>query len=349
MCRDLTLEGKNLMKMSLQGTTRDDEQLLAVLTALKNGDFTQRMPEGSTGAAGQIAETLNAIMEQCGAFTAETDRITREIGVEGRLGGQAQVFNLSGSWQKSLDNLNVMARNVTAQVRDFAITTTAVANGDLTRKVTVAADGEILEWKTTVNIMIDQLNAFASELTHVVRDLGTEGKFGAQMEIRGAAGTWKDLIANVNQMVRDLTRQIRSLSQVTYAVAGGDLSMRITAEARGETQALLSMVNGMTDRLNVLVAEFERITREIGTEGKFGGQAEVEGVRGQWKDLIDGMNRMSANLTTQVRDVSRSVHALAAGDASRKVTVTAAGETVELKEAVNRLIDQYHGSPQPQA
>jgi len=324
----------------------DEEQLLVVLTALKEGDFTKRMPVGASGTAGRISETVNALMEQLTAFTVETDRITREVGIEGRFGGQAEVPGLSGAWQGTLEGLNQMAGSLTNQVRDFAATTTAVANGDLTKKITVEAWGEMKEWKDTVNIMVDQLNGFASELTHLVRDIGTDGKFGPQMEMRGAAGTWKDLIANVNKMSEDLTVQIRSLTHVTRAVAAGDLSMRITAPARGETQALFTLVNAMADRLGVLLSELERIAREIGAEGRFGGQVELEGLDGRWKALIDSLNDMAAILTNQVRDVSRSVQAVVVGEAQRKVTVPAAGETAELKEAVNRLIEgQLRGAP----
>ncbi len=321
-------------------TGLNEVELLKALTALKNGDFTVRMAVSGAGTAGQIAETVNTLQDQLLAYASETNRITHEIGVEGLFGGQAEVPALSGSWKEMLDGLNTMAYTLTDQVRDFAGTTHAIASGDLTRKVSVKAKGEMLEWKTTVNIMVEQLNFYAAELTRVVRALGTDGKLGAQMDVPGVLGIWRDLLTNVNTMAFDLTRQIRSLHSVTLAVANGDLSMRITTEARGETEELKNLINTMIERLNVLFYEFSRLARELGTEGKLGGQAEVAGMAGDWKDLIDQVNRMSANLTHQIRDLSHTIRALAEGDTSHKVTAPAAGEVVHFKDAVNSLVDK---------
>lgn len=320
-------------------TSLDEEQLLTVLTALKDGDFTRRMPTGGTGTAGKIAETLNALLDQLHGMEAETRRITHEMGTEGRFGGQADVPGLSGSWKEMVDNVNSMAGNLTNQVRRVAQTITAIAEGDLGKWLDIEVNGEMLELKTTINRMVDQFNSFAREVTCLGREVGNEGKLGIRAEVPGIAGSWKDLLDNINFMVAKLTEQVRDLSAVTCAVARGDLSRRITVNVRGELLELKTVINGMIDQLDVFASECNRITQGI-VEGKFGGQAEIPVVDGCWQDFITNLNRMSATLTVQVRDLSRTVHALVAGETARRVTVPAGGETAELKEAINRLGEQ---------
>jgi len=283
------------MTASSLATSLDEEQLLTVLTALKDGDFTRRMPTHGTGTAGKIAETLNALLEQLQGFEAETSRIAREVGTEGRFGGQAEVPGLSGSWKEMVDNINCMSGNLTAQVRNIARTITAIANGDLAKKVEVEVNGELLELKTTINIMVDQLNGFASEVTRLGREVGNEGKFGVRAEVQGIAGSWKDLLDNINFMTAKLTEQVRDISTVTYAVARGDLSRKITVNVRGELLELKTVINKMIDQLNVFASECHRIAHEV-DEGKFGGQMEAQGVGGSWQDLIADFNRMSTAL-----------------------------------------------------
>jgi HAMP domain-containing protein len=344
MCNEFTREGTQIMTTSSPAANLNEEQLLAVLTALKNGDFSQRMPTGATGTAGQIAETLNSLLDQLGGFEAETKRITREIGKEGRFGGQADVPGLSGSWKEMVDSLNMAAGNLTGQIRNIARTITYIATGDLAKKADVDARGEILELRDTINLMVDQLNNFASEVTRIAREAGTEGKFGGQAEVKGITNTWRDLLDNVNFMAASLTDQVRDISSVVHAVSRGDLSRKVTIRARGETQELKDMINAMIDQVRLLADEFRRISREIGTEGRFGGQAEIPGLSGTWNDLVIDFNRMAEMLTIQVRDLSQTAQALVAGDTSRKVTVPAAGETVQLKNAVNTLVEQHSHS-----
>src|SRR5271154_6381927 len=271
------------------------------------------------------------MVDQLSSFAAEVTRVAREVGSEGKLGGQAQVKGVSGTWKDLTDNVNSMASNLTAQVRNIAEVTTAVATGDLTKKITVEVKGEILDLKNTINTMVAQLSSFASEVTRVAREVGTEGKLGGQADVHGVAGTWKDLTDSVNSMASNLTNQVRNIAEVTTAVAKGDLSRKITVDVRGEILELKNTVNTMVDQLNAFASEVTRVAREVGTEGKLGGQAEVKGVGGVWKDLTDNVNFMASNLTGQVRNIAEVATAIANGDLSRKITVDVRGEILELK------------------
>ena len=268
--------------------------------------------------------------------------MAREVGTEGKLGGQAQVRGVGGTWKDLTDNVNFMASNLTDQVRNIAEVTTAVANGDLSKKITVDVKGEILELKNTVNTMVDQLNAFAGEVTRVAREVGNEGKLGGQAQVRGVAGTWKDLTDSVNSMASNLTGQVRNIADVTTAVARGDLSRKITVDVKGEILELKNTINTMVDQLNAFAGEVTRVAREVGTEGKLGGQAQVEGVAGTWKDLTDNVNFMASNLTGQVRNIAEVATAVANGDLSKKITVDVKGEILELKNTVNTMVDQLN-------
>ena len=280
----------------------------------------------------ELKNTINTMVDQLNAFASEVSRVAREVGTEGKLGGQAQVPGVAGTWKDLTDNVNSMASNLTGQVRNIAEVTTAVARGDLSRKITVDVKGEILELKNTINTMVDQLNAFASEVSRVAREVGTEGKLGGQAEVEGVAGTWKDLTDNVNSMASNLTAQVRNIAEVTIAVANGDLSKKITVDVRGEILELKETINTMVDQLRSFAAEVTRVAREVGTEGKLGGQAQVPGVAGTWKDLTDNVNSMASNLTGQVRNIADVATAIAKGDLSRKITVDVKGEILQLKE-----------------
>ena len=275
-------------------------------------------------------------------FASEVTRVAREVGTEGILGGQADVRGVAGTWKDLTDSVNSMAGNLTGQVRNIAEVTTAVANGDLSRKITVAVRGEILELKNTINTMVDQLSSFASEVTRVAREVGTDGKLGGQAEVKGVAGTWKDLTESVNSMAGNLTNQVRNIAGVTTAVAKGDLSTKITVDARGEILELKNTINTMVDQLNSFASEVTRVAREVGTEGKLGGQAQVKGVGGVWKDLTDSVNSMAGNLTAQVRNIAEVTTAVANGDLSRKITVDVQGEILELKNTINTMVDQLN-------
>ena len=279
---------------------------------------------------------------QLGSFACEVTRVAREVGSEGKLGGQAKVKGVAGTWKDLTDNVNLMAANLTGQVRNIAEVTTAVANGDLSKKITVDVQGEILELKNTINTMVDQLNSFASEVTRVAREVGTEGKLGGQAQVKGVGGVWKDLTDNVNMMAANLTGQVRNIAEVTTAVARGDLSKKITVDVKGEILALKSTINTMVDQLNSFASEVTRVAREVGTEGKLGGQAQVEGVGGTWKDLTDNVNMMAANLTGQVRNIAEVTTAVANGDLSKKITVDVQGEILELKNTINTMVDQLN-------
>ena len=283
------------------------------------------------------------MVEQLNSFAGEVTRVAREVGTDGKLGGQAQVKKaLGGVWKDLTDSVNSMAGNLTAQVRNIAEVTTAVATGDLSRKITVDVRGEILELKNTINTMVDQLNAFAGEVTRVAREVGTEGKLGGQAEVRGVGGVWKDLTDSVNFMAGNLTSQVRNIAQVTTGVAKGDLSTKITVDARGEILELKNTINTMVDQLNGFASEVTRVAREVGTEGKLGGQADVHGVAGTWKDLTDSVNSMASNLTNQVRNIAEVTTAVANGDLSRKITVAVRGEILELKNTINTMVDQLN-------
>ncbi len=282
------------------------------------------------------------MVDQLNAFAGEVTRVAREVGTEGRLGGQANVPGVAGTWKDLTDSVNSMAGNLTGQVRNIAEVTTAVARGDLSRKITVDVRGEILQLKDTINTMVDQLNAFASEVTRVAREVGTEGKLGGQAEVPGVAGTWKDLTDNVNFMASNLTGQVRNIAEVATAIAGGDLSKKITVDVRGELLQLKETLNTMTDQLRSFAGEVTRVAREVGTEGRLGGQANVPGVAGTWKDLTDNVNLLAANLTTQVRNIAEVTTAVARGDLSRKITVDVKGEILELKNTINTMVDQLN-------
>src|SRR2546428_3170512 len=280
------------------------------------------------------------MVDQLNSFAAEVTRVAREVGTEGRLGGQAEVPGVAGTWKDLTDSVNAMASNLTAQMRNIAEVTTAVAFGDLSKKITVDVRGEILELKNTINMMVDQLSTFASEVTRVAREVGTEGRLGGQAEVKGVAGTWRDLTESVNSMASNLTAQVRNIAAVTTAVALGDLSRKITVDVRGEVLELKNTINTMVDQLKSFAAEVTRGAREVGTEGKLGGQAVVPGVSGTWKDLTDNVNSMASNLTGQVRNIAEVTIAVANGDLSRKITVDVRGEILQLKEAINAMVEQ---------
>ncbi|MGW5330840.1 HAMP domain-containing protein [Streptomyces sp. NPDC004014] len=315
-------------------------RLLAGLTAVRDGDFGTRLPDDSSGLMGDIATVFNGMVDQLSVFTSEVTRVAREVGTEGTLGGQAEVPGVSGTWADLTDSVNAMAGNLTTQVRDIAQVATAVAKGDLSQKIDVPARGEILQLKETVNTMVDQLSAFADEVTRVAREVGTEGRLGGQAQVPGVAGVWRDLTDSVNFMAGNLTAQVRNVAQVTTAVAQGDLSQKITVDARGEILELKSTINTMVDQLSAFADEVTRVAREVGTEGRLGGQADVKGVKGTWRDLTDSVNFMAGNLTAQVRNVAQVATAVAQGDLSQKITVDARGEILELKNTINTMVDQ---------
>ncbi|HYM98234.1 MAG TPA: HAMP domain-containing protein, partial [Aestuariivirgaceae bacterium] len=290
----------------------------------------------------QSANIVNTMLKQLGVFTSEVTRVAREVGTEGKLGGQAQVPEVTGVWKDLTESVNSMASNLTAQVRNIADVTIAVANGDLSKKITVDVRGEILLLKEAINTMVDQLRSFASEVTRVAREVGTDGKLGGQAIVPGVAGTWKDLTDSVNAMCGNLTDQVRNIAQVTTAVARGDLSRKITVDVRGEILELKDTINTMVDQLNSFASEVTRVAREVGTEGKLGGQAQVPGVAGTWKDLTDNVNFMASNLTAQVRNIAEVSTAIAGGDLSKKITVNVSGEILQLKETINTMVDQLN-------
>ena len=282
------------------------------------------------------------MVDQLNSFAAEVTRVAKEVGNEGKLGGQADVKGVSGTWKDLTDNVNGLAANLTAQVRNIAKVTTAVAKGDLSQKITVDAKGEILELKNTINVMVDQLSSFAAEVTRVAKEVGNEGKLGGQAEVKGVSGTWKDLTDNVNGLAANLTAQVRNIAKVTTAVANGDLSQKITVDARGEIYELKNTINTMVDTLRSFAAEVTRVAKEVGTEGKLGGQADVKGVAGTWKDLTDNVNAMASNLTVQLRDVSKVATAIANGDLTQKITVDVKGEILQIKDVINKMVDQLN-------
>jgi HAMP domain-containing protein len=313
-----------------------------VVTGVAQGNLTRKLTVDAKGEIAQLAGTINGMIDTLATFADQVTNVAREVGVEGKLGGQARVPGAAGLWRDLTDNVNMMAANLTGQVRNIAEVTTAVANGDLSRKITVDVKGEMLELKNTINTMVDQLNGFASEVTRVAREVGTEGKLGGQAQVKGVAGTWKDLTDNVNFMAANLTGQVRNIADVTTAVANGDLSKKITVDVRGEILELKNTINTMVDQLNSFSSEVTRVAREVGTEGKLGGQAQVKGVAGTWKDLTDNVNFMAANLTGQVRNIADVTTAVAKGDLSRKITVDVKGEILELKNTINTMVDQLN-------
>ena len=313
-----------------------------VVTAVANGDLRQKLVVEAKGEIAELADTINGMTDTLGIFAQQVTTVAREVGIEGKLGGQADVPNVAGTWKDLTDNVNFMAGNLTNQVRNIALVTTAVANGDLSQKITVDAKGEILELKDTVNVMVDQLSSFADEVTRVAKEVGTEGKLGGQAEVRGVSGTWKDLTDNVNVLAGNLTGQVRNIAEVTTAVANGDLSKKITVDVKGELLELKNTVNTMVDQLNGFASEVTRVAREVGTEGKLGGQAKVEGVSGTWKGLTDNVNGLAGNLTAQVRNIALVTTAVANGDLSQKITVDVKGEVLELKNTINTMVDQLN-------
>jgi HAMP domain-containing protein len=333
--KDLT-DNVNFMAGNLTGQVRN---IAEVTTAVAKGDLSKKITVDVKGEILELKNTINTMVDQLSSFASEVTRVAREVGTEGRLGGQAQVMGIAGTWKDLTDNVNFMAGNLTGQVRNIAEVTTAVANGDLSKKITVDVKGEILELKNTINTMVDQLNSFASEVTRVAREVGTEGKLGGQADVKGVAGTWKDLTDNVNFMASNLTGQVRNIADVTTAVANGDLSKKITVDVKGEILELKNTINTMVDQLNSFASEVTRVAREVGTEGKLGGQANVPGVAGTWKDLTDNVNSMASNLTDQVRGIARVVTAVANGDLKRKLTVEAKGEIAELADTINNMTD----------
>ena len=337
--KDLT-DSVNSMAGNLTAQVRN---IAEVATAIAGGDLSRKITVDVRGEILQLKETLNTMVDQLNRFAGEVTRVAREVGTEGRLGGQANVPGVAGTWKDLTDSVNSMAGNLTAQVRNIAEVTTAVARGDLSRKITVDVKGEILELKNTINTMVDQLNAFASEVTRVAREVGTEGKLGGQAQVPGVAGTWKDLTDNVNFMASNLTAQVRNIAEVATAIAGGDLSKKITVDVRGEILLLKETLNTMIEQLRSFAAEVTRVAREVGTDGRLGGQAVVPGVAGTWKDLTDNVNLLAANLTTQVRNIAEVTTAVARGDLSRKITVDVKGEILELKNTINTMVDQLNG------
>ena len=287
--KDLT-DNVNSMAANLTGQVRNISE---VTIAVANGDLSRKISVDVRGEILQLKEAINTMVDQLRSFASEVTRVAREVGTEGKLGGQAIVPGVAGTWKDLTDNVNFMAGNLTGQVRNIAEVTTAVANGDLSRKITVDVRGEILQLKETINTMVDQLRSFASEVTRVAREVGTEGKLGGQAIVPGVAGTWKDLTDNVNSMAANLTGQVRNISEVTIAVASGDLSRKITVDVRGEILQLKETINTMVDQLRSFASEVTRVAREVGTEGKLGGQAIVPGVAGTWKDLTDNVNSMA--------------------------------------------------------
>jgi HAMP domain-containing protein/CheY-like chemotaxis protein/signal transduction histidine kinase len=336
--KDLT-DSVNSMASNLTGQVRN---IAEVSTAIANGDLSKKITVNVSGEILLLKETINTMVDQLNAFAGEVTRVAREVGSEGRLGGQANVPGVAGTWKDLTDSVNSMAGNLTAQVRNIAEVTTAVARGDLSRKITVDVKGEILELKNTINTMVDQLNAFAGEVTRVAREVGTDGKLGGQAAVPDVAGTWKDLTDNVNFMASNLTGQVRNIAEVATAIANGDLSKKITVDVRGEILQLKETLNTMVEQLRSFAAEVTRVAREVGSEGRLGGQANVPGVAGTWKDLTDSVNAMAGNLTGQVRNIAEVTTAVARGDLSRKITVDVKGEILELKNTINTMVDQLN-------
>ncbi|MBA3394174.1 MAG: HAMP domain-containing protein, partial [Deltaproteobacteria bacterium] len=334
--RELT-QNVNGMASNLTSQVRN---IAEVVTAIAAGDLSKKIGVDARGEILALKNTINATVDKLNRFAAEVTRVARLVGTEGTLGVTADVKDVSGIWKELTDNVNQMAKNLTNQVRDIAEVTTAVANGELGRKITVEARGELVTLKNTINTMVDQLNAFASEVTRVAREVGTEGVLGGQAQVRDVSGIWKELTDNVNSMASNLTNQVRNIADVARAVAAGDLSRKITVDARGEVLDLKATLNTMVDQLNAFASEVTRVAREVGTEGRLGGQASVEGVRGTWKELTDNVNGMASNLTNQVRDIAEVTTSVARGDLTRKITVDAKGEILELKNTVNIMVDQ---------
>jgi len=333
--RDLTDNINNLAG----NLTNQVRNIALVTTAVANGDLSKQITVEAKGEVLELKNTINKMVEQLRSFASEVTRVAREVGTDGKLGGQATVPGVAGTWKDLTDNVNQLAENLTIQVRNIALVTKAVASGDLSQKITVEARGEILDLKNTINTMVEQLRSFASEVTRVAREVGTDGKLGGQATVPGVAGTWKDLTDNVNQLAENLTNQVRNIALVTKAVASGDLSQQITVEVRGETLDLKNTINTMVEQLRAFAAEVTRVAREVGTDGKLGGQARVPGVSGTWKDLTENVNVMASNLTSQVRGIAKVVTAVALGDLQQKLALVAKGEIASLADTINNLTD----------
>lgn len=336
--KELT-DNVNAMAANLTSQVRNIAQ---VTTSVANGDLTQKITVDVKGEVLALKNTINKMVDNLRSFSEEVTRVAKEVGTDGKLGGQATVPGVTGTWKELTDNVNAMAANLTSQVRNIAQVTTSVANGDLAQKITIEVKGEILQLKETINKMVDNLNLFASEVTRVAKEVGTEGKLGGQAEVPGVAGTWKELTARVNAMAANLTSQVRNISQVATGVAKGDLSQKITVEAQGEVLQLKDTINIMVDSLNVFAAEVTRVAKEVGSDGKLGGQAAVPGVTGTWKELTDNVNAMAANLTSQVRNIAQVTTAVANGDLAQKITVEVKGEILQLKETINKMVDNLN-------
>ena len=336
--KDLT-DSVNAMAGNLTAQVRN---IAEVTIAVASGDLSRKIMVDVRGEILQLKEAINTMVDQLRSFASEVTRVAREVGTDGKLGGQAVVPGVAGTWKDLTDSVNSMASNLTAQVRNIAEVTTAVARGDLSRKSTVDVKGEILELKDTINTMVDQLRSFASEVTRVAREVGTDGKLGGQAQVPGVAGTWKDLTDSVNAMAGNLTGQVRNIAEVSTAIASGDLSKKITVNVSGEILLLKDTINTMVDQLNSFAGEVTRVAREVGTDGRLGGQANVPGVAGTWKDLTDNVNFMASNLTGQVRNIAEVTTAVARGDLSRKMTVDVKGEILELKNTLNTMVDQLN-------
>src|SRR3979411_2449041 len=334
--KDLT----DLVNQMGSNLTAQVRNIAEVTTAVAKGDLSRKITVDVKGEILELKNTINTMVDQLNSFGSEVTRVAREVGSEGKLGGQADVPGVGGTWKDLTDSVNKRASNLTSQVRNIAEVTTAVANGDLSRKIGVDVKGEILELKNTINTMVDQLNSFGSEVTRVALEVGSEGKLGGQATVKGVGGVWKDLTDSVNQMASNLTGQVRNIAGVTTAVANGDLSKKITVDAKGEILELKETANTMVDQLRSFAAEVTRVAKEVGTEGKLGGQAEVEGVSGTWRGLTENVNMMASNLTGQVRNIAGVATAVANGDLTQKITVDAKGEILELKNTINTMVDQ---------
>ena len=338
--KDLT-DNVNSMASNLTGQVRN---IAEVTIAVANGDLSRKITVDVRGEILQLKEAINTMVEQLRSFASEVTRVAREVGTEGRLGVQAVVPGVAGAWKDLTDSVNAMGANLTDQVRNIAEVTTAVARGDLSRKITVDVKGEILELKNTINTMVDQLRSFASEVTRVAREVGTEGKLGGQADVPGVAGTWKDLTDSVNVMAANLTDQVRGIVKVVTAVADGNLRQKLTVEAKGEVAALAETINNMTDTLATFAEQVTNVAREVGVEGRLGGQANVPGAAGTWKDLTANVNLLAANLTNQVRAIAEVATAVTKGDLTRSIQVEARGEVAELKDNINTMIDNLRGT-----
>src|SRR5207248_719001 len=332
--KDLT-DSVNFMASNLTTQVRNISQ---VATAVAEGDLSQKITVEAKGEVALLADTINSMTDTLQKFADELTRVAREVGTAGILGGQAEVKGVSGTWRDLTENVNVMAGNLTSQVRTIAQVTTAVANGDLSQKIEVETKGEVAQLAETINRMVDQLRSFAAEVTRVAREVGTEGKLGGQAEVEGVSGTWRGLTENVNLMASNLTDQVRNIAEVSTAVAHGDLTRKITVDARGEVLELKNNINTMIAQLRTFAGEVTRVAKEVGTEGKLGGQAQVEGVSGTWRGLTENVNQLASNLTTQVRAIAEVSTSVTQGDLTRSITVEASGEVAELKDNINQMI-----------